>query len=70
MHVGHLRSTFIGDCFTRVLRATGHTVIPQTTSATGTPVRHARGAVARREPDVSTLDLAGTEALYQRATPT
>jgi len=29
MHIGHLRTTIIGDCFTRVLRATGDTVIPQ-----------------------------------------
>jgi arginyl-tRNA synthetase len=27
MHVGHLRSTIIGDCFRRVLTAQGHTVI-------------------------------------------
>ncbi len=29
MHVGHLRTTIIGDCFNRVLRALGHTVIAQ-----------------------------------------
>lgn len=29
MHVGHLRSTIIGDCLTRVLQAQGHTVIRQ-----------------------------------------
>ena len=29
MHVGHLRTTIIGDCFNRVLTAIGHTVIPQ-----------------------------------------
>ena len=29
MHVGHLRTTIIGDCFNRVLTATGNTVIPQ-----------------------------------------
>ncbi len=29
MHVGHLRSTVIGDCFNRVLTAVGHTVTPQ-----------------------------------------
>lgn len=29
MHVGHLRSTIIGDCLTRVLGALGHTVIRQ-----------------------------------------
>ena len=29
MHVGHLRTTIIGDCLNRVLSAIGHTVIPQ-----------------------------------------
>ena len=29
MHVGHLRSTIIGDCFARVLSFLGHTVIRQ-----------------------------------------
>ena len=29
MHVGHLRSTIIGDCLHRVLAAVGHRVIPQ-----------------------------------------
>ena len=29
MHVGHLRSTIIGDCLVRVLEATGHHVIRQ-----------------------------------------
>ncbi|MEI7837044.1 MAG: arginine--tRNA ligase, partial [Planctomycetota bacterium] len=29
MHVGHLRSTIIGDALVRVLRFAGHTVIPQ-----------------------------------------
>ena len=29
MHVGHLRTTIIGDCFHRVLDATGNTVIAQ-----------------------------------------
>ncbi|MEO7033758.1 MAG: arginine--tRNA ligase [Polyangiaceae bacterium] len=29
MHVGHLRSSIIGDTLTRVLRFRGHTVIPQ-----------------------------------------
>lgn len=29
MHVGHLRSTVIGDCIVRVLEATGHRVIRQ-----------------------------------------
>jgi len=29
MHVGHLRSTIIGDCIRRILRFLGHNIIPQ-----------------------------------------
>jgi len=29
MHVGHLRSTIIGDCICRILRFLGHNIIPQ-----------------------------------------
>ena len=48
MHIGHLRTTIIGDCFTRVLRATGDTVIPQNHIGDWTPVRHAHRADPRR----------------------
>ncbi len=68
MHVGHLRSTIIGDCFTRVLRATGHTVIPQ--NHIGDWGRQFGMLVEQsleEDLDVATLDLAGAEALYQRA---
>lgn len=41
MHVGHLRSTIIGDCFNRVLSALGHQVIAQNHIGDWTPVRHA-----------------------------
>ena len=37
MHVGHLRTTIIGDCFNRVLTAVGHRSFRRTTSATGAP---------------------------------
>jgi len=68
MHVGHLRSTIIGDCFTRVLRAQGHAVIPQNHIGDwgrqfGMLVEQIldEGLVAAE------LDLPGAEALYQRA---
>jgi arginyl-tRNA synthetase len=35
MHVGHLRSTILGDSICRTLEFLGHNVIRQTTSATG-----------------------------------
>lgn len=68
MHVGHLRSTIIGDCFTRVLRAQGHTVIPQ--NHIGDWGRQFGMLVEQTLDeglDVSSLDLPGAEALYQRA---
>jgi arginyl-tRNA synthetase len=68
MHVGHLRSTIIGDCFTRVLRAQGHTVIPQ--NHIGDWGRQFGMLVEQTLDeglDLSTLDLPGAEALYQRA---
>jgi arginyl-tRNA synthetase len=68
MHVGHLRSTIIGDCFTRVLRAQGHRVIPQ--NHIGDWGRQFGMLVEQtldEDLDVATLDLAGAEALYQRA---
>jgi arginyl-tRNA synthetase len=68
MHVGHLRSTIIGDCFTRVLRAQGHAVIPQ--NHIGDWGRQFGMLVEQtldEDLDVATLDLAGAEALYQRA---
>ncbi|MEA5054688.1 MAG: arginine--tRNA ligase, partial [Propionicimonas sp.] len=68
MHVGHLRSTIIGDCFTRILRAQGHVVIPQ--NHIGDWGRQFGMLVEQTLDeglDVGTLDLAGAEALYQRA---
>ena len=35
MHVGHLRSTIIGDAAARLLEWLGHRVVRPTTSATG-----------------------------------
>jgi arginyl-tRNA synthetase len=68
MHVGHLRSTIIGDCFTRVLRATGHTVIPQNHIGDwGRQFGMMVEQLIDEGLDASTLDLPGAEALYQRA---
>ena len=68
MHVGHLRSTIIGDCFTRVLRATGHTVIPQNHIGDwGRQFGMMVEQLIDEGVDASTLDLAGAEDLYKRA---
>lgn len=68
MHVGHLRSTIIGDCFTRVLRAQGHTVIPQNhVGDWGRQFGMLVEQILDEDLDASSLDLAGAEALYQRA---
>ena len=68
MHVGHLRSTIIGDCFTRVLRAQGHTVIPQNHIGDwGRQFGMLVEQILEEGIDLGGLDLAGAEALYQRA---
>ncbi len=66
MHVGHLRTTIIGDCFNRVLTALGHEVIPQNHigdwgTQFGMLVEH----IVETGTDVTTLDLAGAEQLYK-----
>ncbi|WP_454228370.1 arginine--tRNA ligase, partial [Propioniciclava flava] len=68
MHVGHLRTTIIGDCFNRVLTATGNTVIPQNHIGDwgrqfGMLIEQALDEAL----DLSALDLVGAEALYKRA---
>jgi len=68
MHVGHLRSTIIGDCFTRVLRAQGHQVIPQNHIGDwGRQFGMLVEQILEEQLDLSALDLPGAEALYQRA---
>ncbi|HQA78209.1 MAG TPA: arginine--tRNA ligase, partial [Propionicimonas sp.] len=63
-----LRSTIIGDCFTRVLRAQGHTVIPQNHIGDwGRQFGMLVEEILDEGLDVSTLDLVGAEELYQRA---
>ncbi len=68
MHVGSLRSTIIGDCFNRVLRALGHTVIAQNHIGDwGRQFGMLVEQILFEDLDPSTLDLALAEALYQRA---
>ena len=68
MHVGHLRSTIIGDCFTRVLRALGHTVIPQNHIGDwGRQFGMLIEQILDEGLDLDSLDLAGAEELYLRA---
>jgi arginyl-tRNA synthetase len=68
MHVGNLRSTIIGDCLHRVLAAVGHRVIPQNHIGDwGTQFGMLVEQILRDGTDVLSLDLAGAEAVYQRA---
>lgn len=68
MHVGHLRTTIIGDAFNRVLAATGHTVIPQNHIGDwGTPFGMLIEQILDEGLDASTLTLADADALYKRA---
>ncbi|MEA5153695.1 arginine--tRNA ligase [Raineyella sp.] len=68
MHVGHLRSTIIGDCFSRVLGATGSEVIRQNHIGDwGTQFGQLVEQILEEGIDANTLDLAGAEALYKRA---
>lgn len=68
MHVGHLRTTIIGDCFHRVLTATGNTVIPQ--NHIGDWGRQFGMLIEQSVDealDLDGLDLVGAEELYMRA---
>ncbi len=68
MHVGHLRSTIIGDCFNRVLGALGHTVIAQNHIGDwGRQFGMLIEQVIDEGLDLDSLDLAGAEELYRRA---
>lgn len=68
MHVGHLRSTIIGDCFHRVLAAKGHTVIAQNHIGDwGRQFGMLIEQALDEGLDLDALDLAGAEELYQRA---
>lgn len=66
MHVGHLRSTIIGDCFNRVLSAQGHTVIPQNHIGDwGTQFGMLVQYVVEHRIDVMEMDLPEVEQLYK-----
>ncbi len=68
MHVGHLRSTIIGDCLVRVLRSLGHTVVPQNHIGDwGRQFGMLVEQILAEGLDVADLDLAGAEELYRRA---
>ena len=68
MHIGHLRTTIIGDCFTRVLRAVGDTVVPQNHIGDwGRQFGMLIEQIFDEGLDLDALDLAGAEALYLRA---
>ena len=68
MHVGHLRSTIIGDCFNRVLTAQGHRVVPQNHIGDwGTQFGMLVEQILEEGLEVATLDLVSAEDLYRRA---
>ncbi|GAB3622528.1 arginine--tRNA ligase [Mariniluteicoccus endophyticus] len=68
MHVGHLRTTIIGDCFNRVLTAVGHTVVPQNHIGDwGRQFGMLIEQILDEGHDASTLTLAEADALYKRA---
>jgi len=67
-HIGHLRTTIIGDCFTRILRAVGDTVIPQNHLGDwGRQFGMLIEQILDEHLDLDQLDLPGAEALYLRA---
>jgi arginyl-tRNA synthetase len=68
MHVGHLRSTVIGDSLRRVLSAVGHRVIAQNHIGDwGTQFGMLVEEILAEGIEPSTLTLAEAEALYSRA---
>ena len=68
MHVGHLRSTVIGDCLYRVLRGIGHRVIPQNHIGDwGTQFGMLVEQILSEGIDPAALTLPEAEALYTRA---
>ena len=68
MHVGHLRTTIIGDCFNRVLTAVGHTVIAQNHLGDwGTQFGMLVEQILQEGTDASALTLPDAEDLYRRA---
>ncbi|WP_091184416.1 arginine--tRNA ligase [Microlunatus flavus] len=68
MHVGHLRTSIIGDCFNRVLTAVGHDVLPQNHLGDwGTQFGQLVEQILVERVDASALTLDEVEDLYKRA---
>ncbi len=68
MHVGHLRSTVIGDCLARVLGALGHRVVAQNHIGDwGTQFGMLVEQILQEGIDTEQLTLPEAEALYARA---
>lgn len=68
MHVGHLRTTIIGDCLNRVLTATGNQVIAQNHLGDwGRQFGMLIEQIKEEDLDLDDLDLASAEQLYLRA---
>lgn len=68
MHVGHLRTTIIGDCFRRVLGAVGHHVIAQNHIGDwGRQFGMLIEQIADEGIDPASLTLDEADALYKRA---
>lgn len=68
MHVGHLRTSIIGDCFNRVLSALGHQVIPQNHIGDwGTQFGLLVEEILDAGIDASQLDLPAAEDVYRQA---
>ena len=68
MHVGHLRTTIIGDCFNRVLTALGHTVVAQNHIGDwGTQFGMLVEQILDEQIDAATLTLPSAADLYARA---
>ena len=68
MHVGHLRTSIIGDCFNRVLTAVGHDVLPQNHLGDwGTQFGQLVEQILVERVDATSLTLDQVEDLYKRA---
>ncbi|MDO5682172.1 MAG: arginine--tRNA ligase [Propionibacteriaceae bacterium] len=68
MHVGHLRTTIIGDCFSRVLSAVGNTVIAQNHIGDwGTQFGMLIEQILDEGINAAELTLDEADALYKRA---
>lgn len=68
MHVGHLRSSIIGDSLCRVLSRVGNQVIPQNHLGDwGLQIAMVIASLRRRHVDLDSLDLDALEAAYRDA---